>query len=140
MANVWASIGRGRKRLMLKEQAEAEGYEYETIQERPVADWIPEPNTYRLSTSEREKLYNQTGVHFDDYAGYKRWQRETGHRDLEPGEEAYEKKDVLREWAMSGARGECPVGRHGLQTSSYRPRSRLDDYIAWRKANGRREA
>lgn len=111
---VWVRVGNGRSKLMAKSRAEAEGLEIEPPP--PPRDWSagPESNTYRLTPEERKKIYEQTGVHVEDYAHYKRVCKERGWRDIEAGERADIARKQIVEWVDSGCPGPCPAGRTSM--------------------------
>ncbi len=94
---------------------------------------------YRLTPEEKRRVSLQLGEPVEDYAHLKRLYREQGLRDLERGEPAMEKKKILAEWAMNGAKGPCPTGHHGLEVKPRDRPSRLAEYIERKKREGRRE-
>ena len=93
---------------------------------------------YRMSLLSKRQVEAQTGIKFDDHAAYKRWQRETKHRDQEPGERAYDTKLAIAEWVRGGAKpGEKPVGNSSL-TLPQRPREGFGEWVERKKREGDR--
>lgn len=119
---VWARTAPGLSKRVKREVAEAEGWEFEVPKESGPIE-APVSNTYRLSPGERERIYLQTGVRVEDYAHYKRVQRERGWRDVEKGEPGDIVRKEVVEWVDAGAKGECPAGRNSVGEA---PRRRVD--------------
>lgn len=65
--------------------------------------------SYTMSKGEKDKLFLQTGEHFDDHAHYRAWCKATGKRDIEKGEPADVHRRDLNEWAAdTGGEGPLP--------------------------------
>lgn len=85
---------------------------------------VPASNTYRLSTTEKDKIALQTGAPPpDDYANYKRWKRENKMRDEERGERSFESKAAIKEWTRGGCVGPNPVGPSSIKNLRRRQES-----------------
>lgn len=69
---------------------------------------------YRLTLEEKRKLEAQLGHPVEDYAHLKRIYREQGLRDLERGEPAATKKDIIKEWVKAGGKDPNPLGPSSL--------------------------
>lgn len=97
-----------KKRYVTRERAEQEGWPIDPPC-KPLEYGIPESNTYRLSVDARQRIYTQTGQHFEDYGQYKQWCKQNGKRDIEKGEKLDESWRVFSEWTRSGQKGPCPL-------------------------------
>jgi hypothetical protein len=109
------------RELWRKQQAEAKPTSYAGSRARNAG--------YRLTVEEKTKLEAQLGRPVEDYAELKRIYREQGLRDLERGEPAAAKKDLIREWAKSGYEGPNPVGPSSMSMPK-RPR---ESFEQWRR-------
>lgn len=106
---VWVVVGDGRKRLVSREQAKADGLTLDTSKPRGFgANGFGGAN-YRLSVEEKKRLNLQTGQNFDDHAQYKAWCRATGKRDVERGEpQDVVRKDMDGWYRDTGGQGPAP--------------------------------
>jgi hypothetical protein len=118
---VWAKIAPGRLKYVPRSEAEAEGWEFDRpADDRPVDEFMPASNTYRLSADEKKRVFEQTGVHVEDYAHMKRVYRERGWRDVEKGEVGDVMRREIIEWARGGSKGPCPAGRNSLDDPGFK--------------------
>ncbi len=64
---------------------------------------------YRLSVSEKKRIFTQTGEHFEDHGQYKAWCKATGKRDIERGEPQDAVRRDMDGWYQdTGGTGEAP--------------------------------
>lgn len=115
-SHVWIEVSPGRKKRVPREEAVGNGASFEEPggDDAPVAGFLPDGNTYRLTPEERERIYLQTGVHVEDYAHFKRVQKERGWRDIEKGEPGDLHRKAILDWVNGGERGAPPVPHTSL--------------------------
>lgn len=118
--HVWARVGHGRTRRMTREQAEAEGLEIDT--RPPMGSAAANIVRLHADPKEKEQFYNATGRRIDDRGDIKRVFKQTGLRDAEKGEEAYDRWDAHLAFANGDKRALDKFGPESIDLRGDRAR------------------
>ena len=97
--HVWARVGAGRFRRMLRSEAEERGLEIDKREPLGFGAGFGVRREF-ITQAERREFFLKTGVSVDDRAGMRRYFKDNPHRrEAEKGEDCYDQFDALKECA-----------------------------------------